>query len=67
MKKAILFLLIWAILFLPVSVLANNIPTISGTPETQVDVNKNYSFTPTAYDSDVGDPLTFFILNVLHL
>jgi len=40
----------------------NHVPTISGTPITQIDANMPYSFTPTASDSD-SDNLTFSITN----
>jgi len=41
----------------------NDAPTISGTPATTVVGNAAYSFTPTASDADVGDVLTFSIVN----
>jgi len=41
----------------------NDSPTISGTPSTTVDQDAAYSFTPTADDIDVGDSLTFSIIN----
>jgi hypothetical protein len=41
---------------------ANNAPTISGTPMTRVEVNQSYDFRPTASDPD-GDPLSFSIQN----
>lgn len=37
-------------------------PIISGTPDTSVDQDEEYSFTPSAYDPN-GDPLTFSVLN----
>jgi hypothetical protein len=40
----------------------NRSPEISGTPETNVTVGQNYSFTPTASDAD-GDSLTFSVGN----
>jgi len=40
----------------------NTAPTISGTPETSVNENEEYSFIPTATDAE-GDRLTFSILN----
>src|SRR5690606_15305949 len=36
----------------------NDAPTISGTPETSVNEDDTYSFTPTASDVDVGDTQT---------
>jgi VCBS repeat-containing protein len=41
----------------------NDAPTIGGSPETSVDEDAPYSFTPTAFDVDVGDTLTFSIEN----
>ena len=41
---------------------ANAAPTISGTPNTSVVVDTQYSFTPNASDSD-GDDLSFSIVN----
>jgi len=41
----------------------NDAPSISGTPATSVDEDAAYSFTPTASDIDVGDSLTFSIIN----
>lgn len=41
----------------------NTAPTISGTPTTTIQSNKEYSFTPTANDAD-GDALTFSINNL---
>jgi gliding motility-associated-like protein len=41
----------------------NDAPTISGVPATSVDQDATYSFTPTASDIDVGDILTFSIIN----
>jgi hypothetical protein len=38
----------------------NSAPTISGVPSSQVSVNAQYSFTPTASDPD-GDALTFTV------
>jgi hypothetical protein len=40
----------------------NRAPTISGTPATSVEVNAQYTFTPTASDPD-NQPLTFSIRN----
>lgn len=40
----------------------NSAPTISGNPNTQIDVGVAYSFQPTASDAD-GDALTFSIAN----
>jgi Putative Ig domain len=40
----------------------NRAPTITGTPATQVEVNRTYEFRPTASDPD-GDTLTFSIQN----
>jgi len=45
-----------------VAVAANNAPTISGTPDTSVEEDVAYSFTPTANDAD-SDDLTFEITN----
>ncbi|MET0027654.1 MAG: putative Ig domain-containing protein [Candidatus Thiodiazotropha sp.] len=42
---------------------ANEAPTISGTPETSVDVGSAYSFTPSADDAD-GDDLSFSVANL---
>ncbi|CAB1057475.1 Fibronectin type III domain protein [Olavius sp. associated proteobacterium Delta 1] len=41
----------------------NDAPTIGGTPATSVNEDELYSFTPTADDIDVGDTLTFSIVN----
>ena len=41
----------------------NNAPTINGNPSTTIIANTNYSFTPTATDTD-GNTLTFSINNV---
>jgi len=41
---------------------ANHAPVISGTPATALQAGQNYSFTPSATDSD-GDTLTFSITN----
>ncbi|MEM7207319.1 MAG: putative Ig domain-containing protein, partial [Pseudomonadota bacterium] len=41
----------------------NDPPTISGTPDTSVDEDSAYSFTPSASDPDPGDTLTFSIEN----
>jgi VCBS repeat-containing protein len=41
----------------------NDPPTISGTPDTIVDEDSFYSFAPSASDPDVGDTLTFSIVN----
>ncbi|WP_435276490.1 putative Ig domain-containing protein [Psychrobium sp. nBUS_13] len=41
----------------------NNAPSIDGVPSTQVDEGDTYSFTPLANDIDVGDELTFTIIN----
>ena len=41
----------------------NDAPTISGTPNTSVNEDTAYSFTPTGSDVDVGDVLTFNITN----
>lgn len=38
----------------------NRAPTISGTPPSAVNVNTQYSFTPTASDPD-GDPISFTV------
>lgn len=40
----------------------NRVPVISGSPATRVTAGNNYSFTPTASDSD-GDTLSFTITN----
>jgi fibronectin-binding autotransporter adhesin len=45
------------------ALLANSYPTITGDPETSVDQDQPYSFTPTASDVDLGDTLTFSIEN----
>ena len=42
---------------------ANNAPTIFGIPNTSVNEDSAYNFTPTASDVDVGDILTFSIIN----
>lgn len=42
--------------------IANRAPTISGSPDAQVEVNHSYDFRPTAYDAD-GDALSFSIQN----
>jgi len=39
---------------------SNSAPTITGNPPSQVNANSQYSFTPTASDSD-GDDLTFSV------
>ena len=39
----------------------NSPPVISGTPAAEVNVDENYSFTPTASDPDVDDTLTFSV------
>ena len=41
----------------------NDAPTINGTPNTSVDEDSAYSFTPTANDIDVGDSLSYEIEN----
>ncbi|MFC1533672.1 putative Ig domain-containing protein [Thermodesulfobacteriota bacterium] len=41
----------------------NDPPTISGTPSTTVNEDTNYIFTPSADDIDLGDILTFSIVN----
>ena len=41
----------------------NDPPTISGTPNTTVNEDSLYSFAPSANDPDVGDTLTFSIVN----
>ncbi|MDP5214510.1 Ig-like domain-containing protein [Pseudoalteromonas tunicata] len=41
----------------------NDAPTISGTPSTSVNEDSSYQFTPSAYDDDIGDVLTFSITN----
>jgi uncharacterized GH25 family protein len=41
----------------------NDPPMISGTPSSSVKVNSPYAFTPVASDPDVGDVLTFSIIN----
>ena len=41
----------------------NDAPTISGTPATTVPEDAAYAFTPTATDADIGDTLTFSIVN----
>lgn len=41
----------------------NEAPTISGTPNTSVNEDSVYSFTPTVNDVDVGDTKTFTITN----
>jgi hypothetical protein len=45
-----------------VSAAANRSPTISGSPNTSVNVDSAYAFQPTASDPD-GNPLTFSITN----
>ena len=40
-------------------VAVNSPPVISGDPPAEVNVDENYSFTPTASDPDVDDTLTF--------
>ncbi len=42
---------------------ANEAPTISGTPQSSIDVGSAYSFTPTANDAD-GDDLSFSVANL---
>ncbi len=49
-----------AVLELPAT---NSPPTISGSPDSSVDVGDSYSFAPTASDPD-GDSLTFSIQNL---
>ena len=44
------------------TVIVNNKPTITGTPDITVEQDTAYTFTPTANDLD-GDPLTFTIKN----
>ncbi|MBN1625274.1 MAG: hypothetical protein JW944_02015 [Deltaproteobacteria bacterium] len=41
----------------------NDLPTISGSPDTSVNEDSAYSFIPIASDIDVGDKLTFSITN----
>ncbi|OUL56533.1 hypothetical protein B1199_17900 [Pseudoalteromonas ulvae] len=41
----------------------NDAPTISGTPQTSVNEDMQYQFTPTAHDEDLSDTLTFSITN----
>ena len=41
----------------------NTTPTITGTPETEVNVEETYTFTPTAKDADSDDTLTYTITN----
>ncbi|MGA1869869.1 MAG: putative Ig domain-containing protein [bacterium] len=41
----------------------NDAPTISGTPQTAVEEDMPYSFTPSVNDPDVGDTLSFSIEN----
>ena len=41
----------------------NDIPKINGSPATQINEDKNYNFTPTVSDDDIGDTLTFSITN----
>ncbi len=41
----------------------NDAPTISGNPATSAIIGNAYSFTPSANDVDVGDTLTFSIMN----
>ena len=41
----------------------NHVPTISGTPATQIDANMLYSFTPNGGDVDSTDTVTFSIVN----
>lgn len=45
-----------------IDVLQNNIPLITGSSDTRVEVGVAYSFTPNASDAD-GDTLTFSIVN----
>ncbi len=42
---------------------SNDAPSISGSPNTQVNEDSAYSFTPTVTDVDVGDSHTFSIIN----
>lgn len=48
---------------IPLPVMANSAPTISGTPATSVNEDSLYSFGPAASDPDMGDTLTFSIIN----
>ncbi len=41
----------------------NDLPTISGIPDTTIAEDSFYSFTPTADDPDFGDQLSFLIVN----
>jgi len=41
----------------------NDPPTISGTPDTIISEGSPYSFTPTASDPDIGNTLSFSIIN----
>jgi hypothetical protein len=41
----------------------NHQPVLSGIPATSISAGATYSFTPTAYDPDAGDVLTFSITN----
>lgn len=41
----------------------NDTPTITGTPNTIVNEDSSYSFTPSANDVDTGDTLVFSIIN----
>jgi hypothetical protein len=41
----------------------NHQPVISGIPATSISSGAAYSFTPTAYDPDAGDILTYSIIN----
>ncbi|WP_111980221.1 tandem-95 repeat protein, partial [Algibacillus agarilyticus] len=41
----------------------NDAPVISGTPATSVDEDSTYVFIPTASDVDVGDTLSFSVVN----
>jgi len=42
--------------------IGNSPPSITGSPSTQIAINADYSFTPSASDPD-GDPLSFTIVN----
>ncbi|SHF00905.1 gliding motility-associated C-terminal domain-containing protein [Arenibacter palladensis] len=41
----------------------NDAPTITGVPASEINIGEEYSFTPIGDDVDVGDVLTFSILN----
>ncbi|RVU80763.1 DUF642 domain-containing protein [Leucothrix sargassi] len=41
----------------------NSVPTISGTPQTNVNLGEQYSFIPQVTDSDAADTLVFSIVN----